>query len=488
MTQTPSLTRALPWLIAGAALSYLVGWTPNFVVAPWIVPILLLLGSRRAPAWAPVAVALPLLSLVGIATVRGAWHMGLPAELGFSVVLSLPLVGALLADRLLHHRLKPLAASFVFPSVWVWFDYAYSHIYGLGDVFSPALTQFQNPVLLQLVSLTGIYGITFAIGWTATVVADALAHGDRDHRWTRPLAVLAAAGTLVAFYGSARLSSLDHDMPTVRVASIVVPHERDYHGEIVDRGTPSTEADRFRDELRALEDELFAQSERATASGARIVFWAETAAVMYEDHEADYLARGALFARKHGIYLQTASLVMRYDDPMIENQVTLFTPEGEVAYSYLKTQTWYPTESDGVIHAHETPWGTLSSVICFDLDVPHWMRQVAALDVDILLVPGFDTRPISPYHTEAGLFRAVEGGYSIVRGVNDGTSMAVDADGRTLALQDFFRTDERILFVDVPTKGRTTVYGVVGDWVPAFCAILFVGLVLRSRRKDQESP
>lgn len=479
---TPSYRTAAPWILAGASLTYLVGWTPNFLVATWLVPLLLIRGVRLAPAGSPAGVLL-LLSGVGFLTVRGAWHMGLWAEVGFSVVLAVPLTVALTADRLLVRRLPDGLGTLVFPAVWVVLDWLYSHIYGLGDVFSPALTQFHLAPVLQLASLTGIYGITFLIGWTGSVGALVLAHFEDTARWRRPAAALAGVGLAVLTYGSARLSTLDHDVPTVRVASVVVPHERDYHGEILDKRSPRSEADRFRAELRALEDALFAESGTAARAGSEVVFWAETAAVFYEDHEPDFLARAAAFAREHAVYLQTASLVLRYDSELAKNQVTLFTPTGEVAYTYLKTQTWYPTESDGVIRSHETPWGTLSTVICFDLDVPNWMRQVAALGADVLLVPGFDTKAISPYHTEAGLFRAVEGGYSLVRGVNDGTSMAVDPTGRTLALQDFFRTRERVLYVDVPTRRRWTLYGAVGDWVPALCGLVLLGLLGRARRR-----
>lgn len=473
---TPSLRTAAPWLIVGSALTYLVGWTPNFIIATWLVPWLLIRGVRLGPVWSP-APLLGLLSVVGFFTVRGAWHMGLGPELGFSVVLAVPLVVALTADRLLFERLPPLAASLVFPTGWVVMDWLYSHIYGLGDVFSPALTQFHFAPVLQLVSLTGIYGITFLIGWTAAVAAHAIAHFEHTERWKAPATAVGTLLLLVFTYGSARLSSLDHEVSTVRVASIVVPHKRDYHGEILDRNSPRSEAERFKQEMQDLEDALFVESFNAVKGGGEVVFWSETNAVFYEDHEEAFLSRAAAFARDHEVYFQTASLVLRYDSEMAKNQVTLFTPTGDVAYTYLKTQTWYPTESDGVIRSHETPWGTLSTVICFDLDMPAWMRTVAKLDVDVLLVPGFDTRAISPYHTEAGLFRAVEGGYSLVRGVNDGTSMAVDPTGRTLATQDFFRTRERVMFVDVPTERRWTLYGAVGDWLPLLCGLGLLGLI-----------
>jgi apolipoprotein N-acyltransferase len=411
--------------------------------------------------------------------------MGLPAELFFSAVMCTPLVVSTLVDRIVTPRLSRGLATLVFPLSWALFDYLYSFMYGLGDVFSPALTQFDFAPLAQLSSVTGIYGITFLIGWFGSVGALLWQQREDIRVAKRPVSVFMAVLTAVLMYGSARLATFDHVAPTVRVASITVPHVRDYWEAIVDKGTPEAEAHLWTDELARLEDELFAQSEHAAHSGAPILFWSEAAAVLYEDHEQALQTRAIAFAVEHSVYLQTATLVMHYDDEQLDNRVTLITPEGNVAYTYLKSQTWYPTESDYVIHSFDTPFGRLSSVICFDLDVPGWMQQVAAMNVDILLVPGFDTLPISPYHTQVGLFRAIEGGYSIVRGVADGTSMTVDPLGRTLALSDSFRTQERIMFSDVPTARVTTLYSLISDsfiWLcfPALLALL--GLAFRGDR------
>jgi len=482
---TSSFSRSLPWLVVGAGMSHLCGWVPNVAAAMWLVPLFLLRFSRTVPrAWQVPVAMFPALTAVGMATVRGAWHMDLAMELFFAAVLALPLVIAASVDRILSPRLAPLPRTLVFPAVWVGVHWIYSHLYGVGDVFSPALTQFHVTPLLQLVSLTGIYGITFLIGWFASVGATVWDAPDDLRAWRAPVAALGLALAAVLLFGSARIAGLDHDTPTVRIASVVVPHERDYWAAIVDRGTPSAEADEHRAELADLERTLFEETRRAARAGAQIVFWSEAAAVMYEDDAAAFGQRARALAEELGIYLQTASLTMFFDDERLDNRITLVEPDGDVAYTYLKTQTWYPTESDGVIHSVQTPFGRLSSVICFDLDVPGWMRQVATMDVDILLVPGFDTRAISPYHTEAGLYRAVEGGYSIVRGVADGTSMAVDPTGRTLALQDSFRTAEPVLYVDVPIRGRTTLYGLVGDWVVALSVLGLLALVtlaVRSR-------
>jgi len=166
-------------------------------------------------------------------------------------------------------------------------------------------------------------------------------------------------------------------------------------------------------------------------------------------------------------------------------------PKGEIAYTYTKTKSWYPTDSDGLIHSVDTPYGRIGGAICFDMDFPSFIHQSGKQGIDILLVPAFDWEPIKPYHTQVGLFRAVENGMSVVRQVNEGTSMAVDYQGRLLAYQDFFTTEDPIIFADVPTQGVKTPYAVLGDgfaYLSLAMAAFFAFVALRRRHMGGDSP
>jgi len=156
-----------------------------------------------------------------------------------------------------------------------------------------------------------------------------------------------------------------------------------------------------------------------------------------------------------------------------DNLVYLFGPDGEILFRYEKTISWYPTDSDGMVPSAETPWGTLSAVICFDLDFPQFLRQAYQQNVDILLVPGYDTEHISPFHTQIGRFRGVEYGFSVFRQANKSTSIATDYNGNVLTYQDYFDTNDRLMIADVPVKGIRTIYGAVGDW---FIALVWAAL------------
>lgn len=121
----------------------------------------------------------------------------------------------------------------------------------------------------------------------------------------------------------------------------------------------------------------------------------------------------------------------------------------------------------------QTPYGKLSTAICFDMDYPGLISQ--AKDADIMLVPGYDTRKIANFHTRVSFLRAVENGFSIVRQANAAASISADYMGNTITYQNYFFTSDRVMISDVPTKGVWTFYGFTGE---IFLWFVFFGFIL----------
>ena len=469
------------WLALGSALLIVVGWRWNAPIAAWLAPVFFIRFFRTQKSWRSTLVALPVMGLGLFLNLTGSWDFSFLAEVGISLIRAIPFLLPLYLDRYLTRRLKLGAASLVYPVTSVAVDWMLA-LTPLGTVFSPAITQFGANELMQLTSVTGIWGITFAIGWVAAVTNLIWERGVDLKSARRPVMALAISLISILLVGGLRYAS-EPASATVRIGGVTVEHPRDYWGEVIDISTPQKAAHSFSEELASLEDALFTDSERAARSGARIVFWSEAAVLIYPEDEEALISRSAAFAREQGVYFVPAYVVFQYGEATADNKLVMITPEGEVAYEYTKTKSWYPTDSDGVLHGVDTPYGRLSTAICFDMDFPSFIRQAGRNDVDIMLVPSYDWEPIKPYHTYVGLYRGVENGFSVVRHVNEGTSMAVDYQGRMLAYRDFFSTPDRLMLVDVPTQGPRTFYARFGDWLAYVCIVLTASLVLVGSRR-----
>lgn len=473
-------------LLVGSFFLIFVGWQWPVMIAPWLVSVFLIRYFRKSKTWLSVVIAFPVLTLATFVTIHGGWAISTIGEFGFSALKIIPLYASFILDRYMSKKVKGIILTLIYPLTSVFLDYIFSLILpGLGACFSWAPTQFSNLPLIQIVSITGLWGVVFIMTWFGSV-CNAVWENYRDlNLWKNQVFIYAVVFLISMLYGSISLSTPDREDPTVRIGSVTVAHEKDYWAEILDKNTPKDEAVDFLAEFKKLEDKLFDKSEQAVLGGAKIILWSEANAWVYEDQEEKFLKRASAFAKKHNIYLMPGYLVAKYGTIINDNKLVMIDPDGEIAYHYTKTFSWYPTESDGVVKMVDTPYGTIAGVVCFDMDFPGFIRKAGKQGIDIMLVPAFDTKEISPYHTEVGLLRAIENGFSIVRQVNKGTSTAVDTYGRTLTYQDFFRTEDRIMYSDVPTKGHKTIYLFLGDWLPISSIIALIGIIFFAIRKKR---
>ena len=192
----------------------------------------------------------------------------------------------------------------------------------------------------------------------------------------------------VVLFGGIRLDFFPPASATVRVASLskqpvqpvldqVVAY-RMFTGQETDADLPL-----IRNWAAALDDDLMARSEREMQAGARVVFWGESNALVLKQDEATFIASGSALAAKYHAYLGMGLGVSdRTRTPPNENLMVLIGPDGKVAWEYSKSRPVPGGEAamqvpgNGKLKFSDTPYGRLSSVICFDGDFPgSWLRR-----------------------------------------------------------------------------------------------------------------
>jgi apolipoprotein N-acyltransferase len=194
-------------------------------------------------------------------------------------------------------------------------------------------------------------------------------------------------------------------------------------------------------------------------------------------------------AERDSIYIGLSLLIYPINYPQARpmNKITWISPKREILFTYYKSKPT-PGEGsygDGIIRYYDSPYGRIGSAICFDMDFPSLIGQVHGMNIDIMLVPGNDYKEITPYHTYVASFRALEQGFNLVRAASRGFSASFNYKGELLSSQDFYTTDDVILYHDVPMKGRRTVYSAVGDLFAWLCIAGFVVIIISTlfRRK-----
>jgi apolipoprotein N-acyltransferase len=414
----------------------------------------------------------------------------------FLVVWGIPLVVPYVIDRLLAHRLTGLTATLVFPTAWAATEYVLSR--GLYATWgSAAYSQYGNLALLQILSLTGLWGITFLIGWFAALCNWLWEEGLDSKRARRGAWLCLGTIAVVMLLGGARLALFPPSSQTVRVASIskrkVEPGLSDAVSERMFQGKATSEdmvvIQRW---ATAIDDDLLSRAEREIQAGAKIVFWGETNAPVMKEDEAAFVTRGGDLAAKYHVYLGMALGVWnRGKIPPLENKLVLIQPDGHVAWEYNKARPVPGPEAalqvrgDGKLRALDTPYGRLSSIICYDGDFPQLLTQAGALGIDVMIDPSNDWRAIDPWHTQMVSFRAIEQGFNLIRQTSQGLSAAFDYQGRRLAAMDHYQTTDYAMISQVPTRGVRTIYSRLGDWFAWVCLAGLVLLTVLSLRQER---
>lgn len=422
------------------------------------------------------------------------------------IALSVGVVGMLLMlfDRLLYPRLEGLAATLVFPCLIVSAEFLSSLASdAMGSFAVSGYSQFGNSALVQLASVTGIWGISFLLAWSASVFNLLWERGFDFRRALMPVGSCLAVLALVILGGGARLATSAPNGPPVRVAMIAdagpsgadLWPTSDFPGRyFAGRELSDAEWDALGERSRARQGRLLERSMREAGAGAKMVFWAEANGAVREEDEPSLIARGAALARSRQIYIGMSLFVLPRDiRRKLQNKIVLLGPDGKLLTEYHKAvpvpgfEKQHLRPGSGRIGIVDTAYGRIGLAICYDLDFPRMIAQAGPAGVDILIGPSNDWPAISRVHREIASFRAIEQGFSLVRPVGGGgASSAVDPYGRVLSYMDATPGRTGSTTALVSTRGVTTTYSRIGDvvgWgaILGFCLLLVAALRRRRR-------
>ena len=473
--------------------SLLVGFSTGRWLAPlaaWIGPVLIMRYYRDQKAgrgYLPVFIAYCLSFLIGFGKMWLGWGMVMTVGLTLlnAFLWSLPY----LADRLMSRRLLGFSSTFVYPLAATTLEFVNIHTNPVGDWGATGFTQYGNLALMQLASVTGMVGITFLMGWFASVVNWGWENRGGSNEISKGMKIFGAVLTAVFVFGFLRLnlSNLNRTDGTIRVAGITNATQHELYeqagGAAAFWNNPGSATSKVA--VQARWDAYLAETEREARAGAQVVFWNEIAGLTSNSDVATMTTQAQNVAKQNGIYL-AVPLAVVYPADMgkpYENTLLLIDPSGAIVLEHNKFGGALIESNrlvgDKTVKTATTPFGVFSAVICWDADYPAVIRQAGQKGTGFMLVPGSDSLPIDPIHTHMAVFHAIENGMSLVRQAEWGLSMAIDPYGRVLAQTDFFGATDRTLVAQVPVKHVKTIYSLFGSYLEWLAPIGLLLLVFR---------
>ncbi|MBG0829145.1 acyltransferase [Planomonospora sp. ID67723] len=457
--------RLLSVLTAGALSAVLLFFGTGLTPLPWLTwlaPLPVLLLAPRVSASAASAAAFAAWGAGGLnlwALQRDRLETPLPVALLSVVLPALLAVSAVLLFRGLLRRGRVVAAVLSVPAVWVSGEYLISVLGSDGVVWSLAYTQAGVLPVLQLASLTGVWGITFALAGVPAAAAAVLTPGTPGRaRLVVGLTVPALLAATVA-YG------------TVRLAAPGGPHRNmallaaGLKGDWAPVGTPRG-AQKLRDMLAHL---------RALPRGTEVAVLAEGAFIAAE---ADLpLVTGPLAALAGERRMDIVAGVIVTDAR--RNTAMVFPSSGGPPQVYRKrhmvpgVEPYEPGEKALVL-------GDAGVAICKDLDFPGLARENRRSGATTMLVPALDFELDAWQHSRVAVTRGVENGFAVVRSGADGALTVSDPYGRVLAEGETRGRSVVTVAAAVPVGGTSALYTSWGDWFAWVCLLLAAVLAGRA--------
>jgi apolipoprotein N-acyltransferase len=475
--------------LAGLSGLLLVASFPRFDVdwLAWLalVPLLLVVERVTAARAFLLALVTGLIFFVGVFE----WIWQVPAynvvdEVLLGLYLALYFAAWALGVRWLR-TVTSLPAVLLAPALWVSLEYLRGHA---GFLSLPWMllghSQYRHPVLLQITSITGAYGLSFLIVLVNVALSDLCRQRPRSWRTIPGSVVLATATSAVVLVHGAVVLSGDTPVEQLRVAAIQgnVPQNVKW-----DAAYRETALKRHADLTR-----------QAARERPALIVWPETAVPGDVDHDPRVARPVRQLAVETGIPLlvgssEHAKFTRRELGTRFFNSMMLVTPDGRIADIYRKIRlvpfgeyeplagivTWPAAIASSMgnsaagdrLTIFSVAGVPLASTICWENIFPDLFRQFvragARVVVNATNEAWFHDSGAPRQFLAISVFRAAENRVAVLRVANTGISALIDPYGRII---DRLRgADGRDVFVAgvlvaaMPVSRVTTAYTSFGD-------------------------
>src|SRR5712692_1962610 len=499
---------------AGATLS--VSFTGLYLsIYSWVcigALLLSVIGARRRVAFACGflhAVLFTLTSVPWIATVLSV-HGGLTVAGGWGVLLLIAAAwGVLIGGFTLGvHRLSGRSielACLGAPCLWVTFEFIRAHLPEISFPWNllgyPASA---NLCLLQITTVTGIYGLSFLVAGFNALLAWAVASQNVGAKKRMAIAGAVTAILVMATWVGPHLVPAAQAHHFARAVQVNFPEVPEYPTDWFNKNAAQVE-------------EIEKISLAPSAEEPDLLVWPEAPAPFsFEDAQFAKIASSLAIRFGHPFLAGVIEWKAPVDPSdrvppgrlVPYNSALLVDPQGQRVFVYDKVHLVpfgeyepFPlihkvvtSVSDEVGGFHKgnryavgrLPAGnTFGVFICYEAIYPGEVRRFAANGAQLLLNISndgwFGRSAAAEQHLHMVRVRAVENRRWIVRTTNNGYTVSIDPYGRVF---EPLPPDVRAA-ADLPYDFRTdeSVYTRFGDWFAWMCVLVSVILVLTTSRK-----
>ena len=364
------------------------------------------------------------------------------------------------------------------PILWTSFDFLRMNLPITKDwwLIILANSQWKDIPILQLMTITGVYGITFFILLVNSAIAYTIINYKNEtfKRISRQTIVVGLIFVAIFAFGWLSVPQASKDISIVAIQDNHDNYPDEPGSYAVCEITESATRNQF-----DVQEEL---TKKSLQYKPDFIVWSESVFVYLDD--AAYMDKIGDLARSMDSYIM-ANVVERIGNKKY-NTAILFSPEGGIVAKYHKHHiTWgekacgFVAEQEDGFPVVETKKGKVGLEICYDRHFSDVTRNLAKNDAQLILIPVDDSNYGSyvfpQLHASDAIFRAVENRVSIGLAAITGISLITDPYGRVIGSSGVYT--QEIIAGKTFVVTEKTFYTRYGDVFSYLVVVLAFGLV-----------
>ena len=481
------------YLLIGGIFLFFSGLNFHNPIASILAPVFLLNFSRRANK-RNIILLFIIISIIGGASQTSNNLLGLPiVNIMNGIMFGLFSIIPYLLDRYFYKKNNTYLISLIFPCSIVLIEFIVSHLIGTWGSQAHSFYQFTH--FRQLASITGIYGIWFFTSWIATSCLYIYENRMKISKTLRPILILSVIFLLILIHGKYKITISENTKEKIKVATIrsnldlhklVMKSEANLFKKLATNPKAKIPTNIFSDSV--LINNLIDKTKTASANGAKIIVWNEASLILNKNQKDKLVSRLMQLSKSEDVLILPAILTKANNltEKAFDNISILISPSGvkwEYSKSFLQPTAEAPLINEGKykIPFIDTKFGRLGNLICADLDMQHYCIQAGEKQIDILLVPAYDWKAITPLHSNMASIQAIQFGCSIIRANGNGESAIFDSNGNKTSSLNSFESDEQIMYGEISLTSTTTIFNKIGNSFVYLCILILLIIFLQTK-------
>jgi apolipoprotein N-acyltransferase len=340
-------------------------------------------------------------------------------------------------------------------AMWVGWEMVLARFLGGFPWCLLGVSQYRMVPLIQLASVTGVYGLSFVVVWTSLALLSAglllIRRPTIRSVWLGEIFLPLITVAVIFNIGLRHVNHAPEPVRTVRLLLVQpsIPQSVIWNAD--------NEAERFQELLRLTDQGL--------TNRVDLLVWPESAVPKMVRYDTNTLNAIADLGRRHHVWIilcsddaEPPSHARHGEPPLFFNSSFLITPDGGLRQRYIKRnlvifgeyvpfvrwlpflRIFTPIEGGFTPGTHGVQFSLpeldlrTSVLICFEDVFPHLAGRDVSPETDFLVNltndGWFDESAEQWQHAQTALFRAVENGVPLVRCCNNGLTCWIDAQGR----------------------------------------------------------